>query len=111
MEYNDVLNFVNEMEELGYKVDDFGIKDWENDGIGFVNDDKNIFVLCFFDSRSMTIYPNIPSFRKYAETFDVYLDSFEKIRSEMNNAHDNLKPEYEKLAKKYGGAFKVKITK
>ena len=108
MQYVDMLDFVKEMYEEGYTADI--IKDsWYTNGIGFTNEDKNIYVLCFFDSSSMTIYPYIPFLNKYKETADCYLNIFEEIRREVNNAHFHLEIEFDKFNLKYGTLFDVRI--
>ena len=110
MKYPDVLTFIEEMHKLGYIPDK--IDEWEIAGIGFTNKDKNIFILCFFDSGSMTVYPYVPSADKYKDTFDSYLDQFETVRNEINNAYNNLFSECEMLKKKYSNTFnKIEVIR
>lgn len=104
MQYLDMVEFVKEMYNQGYTAD--LIKDgWYRNGIGFTNEDKNIYVLCFFDSSSMTIYPSVPFVNKHKDDFDCYFDWFEEVRREVNNAHYNIEIETEKFVLKYKNVF------
>ena len=110
--YIELLDFMQEMAMQGYVADNFKSTDWLDGGVGFANDEKNIFVLCFFDSSSMTIYPDVPSMGKYKEEFDCHLDQFEMVRKEINNAYENLFSEYERLKTKYCNVFNdIKLIK
>lgn len=112
MNYVELLEFMKEMAGQGYVADNFKSNDWLHGGVGFTNDEKNIFVLCFFDTSSMTIYPSIPAMGKYREEFDCHLDQFEQVRKEINNAYEHLFSEYERLKAKYSEMFEsIKLIK
>ncbi len=103
--YTELLETALKMNEIGFKLKDFKLKDLKSDENEWFFSDDNFELMVYFNpSKVIRVYPDVKGTR--AEEWDCYYDSFMAVRDELNRIVADFDVVVDALQKKFPN-FKI----